>query len=43
MYLWQWISVSKEKIKKTPLDIYKRMLHFVLKKHNDEEPSQGHL
>ena len=37
----KWISVSKDKIRKTPLHIYKRMLHFVLKKHNGQEPSQG--
>ena len=36
----KWLSVSKDRIRKTPLDIYKRMLHFVLKKHNDQEPSQ---
>ena len=36
----KWISVSKDKIRKTPLHIYKRMLHFVLKKYNGQEPSQ---
>jgi len=37
----KWISVSKERIRKTPLQTYKKMLHFVLKKHNDQEPSQN--
>jgi len=36
----KWISVSKDKIRKTPLDVYKRMLHFVLKNHKGQEPTQ---
>lgn len=29
--MWQRISVSKERIRKTPLVTYKRMLQFILK------------
>ena len=36
----KWISVSKERIRKTPLETYKRMLQFILKKYNNEEPTQ---
>lgn len=36
----KWISVSKERIRKTPLETYKRMLQFILKKYNNEEPNQ---
>jgi hypothetical protein len=35
-----WLSVGKERIRKTPLQIYEKMLKFVLKNHNNEEPSQ---
>ena len=36
----KWISVSKERIRNTPIEIYKKMLNFVLKKYNNKEPSQ---
>jgi hypothetical protein len=36
----KWISVSKERIRKTPIEVYKRMLEFVLKDYNNKEPTQ---
>ena len=35
----KWIAVGRNRIRKTPLEVYKRMLRFVLKPHNGEEPS----
>ena len=36
----KWISVSREKIRKTPVSTYGNMLAFVLKNHDNKEPSQ---
>ena len=36
----KWISVSKKRIRRTPIKTYKKMLQFVLKEYNNEEPSQ---
>ena len=36
----KWISVSKKRITKTPIEVYKRMLAFVLKDYNNNEPTQ---
>ena len=36
----KWISVSKERIHKTPIKIYKKMLDFVLDNYKNKEPSQ---
>lgn len=42
-FLWacdNCISVSKERIRKTPLEVYKRMLQFILKSYKGKEPTQ---
>jgi hypothetical protein len=36
----KWISVSKENIRKSPIEIYKKMLEFVLADFNGKPPSQ---
>tara|TARA_A100001015_G_scaffold319729_1_gene443593 strand:- start:2081 stop:2761 length:681 start_codon:yes stop_codon:yes gene_type:complete len=36
----KWISVSREKIRKTPVSTYGKMLAFVLNNHDNKEPSQ---
>jgi hypothetical protein len=36
----KWISVSKELIRNSPVEIYKNMLKFVLNDFNGKEPSQ---
>ena len=43
-YNWscgKWISVSKEKIRNSPKEIYQKMLDFVLADWNGEEPPQN--
>lgn len=43
-YYWscgKWISVSKEKIRKSPKEIYQRMLDFVLEDWHGKEPPQN--
>lgn len=36
----KWISVSKENIRKSPIELYKKMLEFVLADFNGKPPSQ---
>lgn len=36
----KWISVGKDRIRKTPKEVYQRMLDFVLEDYKGEEPSQ---